>query len=871
MQAQSVAQDQKVVTAAQSLAAVKTLVTAGFGCMTFLRGLLPDENFEDARLSSTGTSLDGDPEPSAQRNVSGVRIKTVKRGYTSEGDQMLDYLEKGVFDALEKQYLQSFVFAIYLDKNDPSNIVEAWTFNFRYHKIEGTNVTVPVFSLDKAMAGISLAGNSDPVMSASLKGRHITLGEVKRSVKNLIRGLITASQGLEVLPLRRHATFKIYYNNGTPQNYEPPFFVPADPASSSFVFTTHNPSESPDKIRLGTLDTPYHSVTLDIASIVSLIPNSEDNTAQFSGLSPGHSPPATFADGSRMRQRAAEVQIEDARHRHIVWDADAPARPKSPPDEGSVRALDSDVEADEDRDAPLGVRGSDGSIQPLSTAITVKKSRRNDEREFNFSSQTSDKIVLSPRRDGTPTEINASQAGSLVTSPIPETVKAGNPLLQKETNLSDITNGVDTQYLKQVMKKGKHRGRGLELNRATASEGSDPTFTHDSIASDLLRANPFEATRCIEEDPIFSSAESELTELSSQDAGGEDEIIEDPGTPRARALALNVSDSQITIEDSQMETPVSNRGTTQVQSGVDPSGLTADCDCGSKTSEVDWILCDSCGRWLHIWCMGYHNDRDQRISNCFRCFPCELREDPNSSLLDENQVDATISSWKALALFRRCLQAVRESGETRPETSLALKKRLGVNAQVAGQVWKRLETEGFICSLQDLEDLLDRLGASPPKARPKSKRGRPTIKRVPVLTKDVNAAFERYFDPRGELEMKAIGLDTLRGKLRDRKRPAQAASKMTSNTTHGSKDGDSHLSDDENNQDADMGSPTQSQTHPGDHMELHASQGIKRKSKESDSAGELPVCDVSNESILERDRKRLKVSMATHALDLEEY
>ncbi len=27
---------------------------------------------------------------------------------------MLDYLEKGVFDALNKQYLQSFVFAIYL-------------------------------------------------------------------------------------------------------------------------------------------------------------------------------------------------------------------------------------------------------------------------------------------------------------------------------------------------------------------------------------------------------------------------------------------------------------------------------------------------------------------------------------------------------------------------------------------------------------------------------------------------------------------------------------------------------------------------------------------------------------------------------------
>ena len=39
MQAQSLAQGQgqEIVTSAQSIAAVKTLVTAGFGCMSFLR------------------------------------------------------------------------------------------------------------------------------------------------------------------------------------------------------------------------------------------------------------------------------------------------------------------------------------------------------------------------------------------------------------------------------------------------------------------------------------------------------------------------------------------------------------------------------------------------------------------------------------------------------------------------------------------------------------------------------------------------------------------------------------------------------------------------------------------------------------------
>lgn len=38
----------------------------------------------------------------------------MKRGYSTEGDQMLNYIEHGVFDALEKHYLKSFVFAVYL-------------------------------------------------------------------------------------------------------------------------------------------------------------------------------------------------------------------------------------------------------------------------------------------------------------------------------------------------------------------------------------------------------------------------------------------------------------------------------------------------------------------------------------------------------------------------------------------------------------------------------------------------------------------------------------------------------------------------------------------------------------------------------------
>jgi HORMA domain len=79
----------------------------------------------------SGLSIDGN----SRRNVSAFKIMTVSRGFTEEGDKLLNYLvmpstelseyestfpdpshlqEHGIFDALKNQYLRSFIFAIYL-------------------------------------------------------------------------------------------------------------------------------------------------------------------------------------------------------------------------------------------------------------------------------------------------------------------------------------------------------------------------------------------------------------------------------------------------------------------------------------------------------------------------------------------------------------------------------------------------------------------------------------------------------------------------------------------------------------------------------------------------------------------------------------
>lgn len=126
------------------------------------------------------------------------------RGYSDEGDKILNYLENGIFDALQKEYLRSFIFAIYLDNKDPTNIVEAYTFNFQYHTLPGTDVTVPIMTLGDGLQKMSLKDKArrggNPVTEAAKKGKAPTLLDVKKSVKTLLKTLIQATTQMDVLP-----------------------------------------------------------------------------------------------------------------------------------------------------------------------------------------------------------------------------------------------------------------------------------------------------------------------------------------------------------------------------------------------------------------------------------------------------------------------------------------------------------------------------------------------------------------------------------------------------------------------------------------------------------------------------------------------
>ncbi|KAJ6531600.1 HORMA domain-containing protein [Mycena vulgaris] len=288
------------------------------------------------------------------------------RGYTDEADKILNYLvslfyrsfeiktitltfhqEYGIFDALQKRYLRSFVFAIYLVSFSYiiHSIVEAYTFNFHMSLKESAK---------------------DPVVQAAKKGKAPTLKDVKKSVKSLLKTLIHSTTQMDVLPKRRYAAFKLFYTDETPAEYEPPHFQAGDAQKDKWFFMTHDLDEVPDKWNVGQLNTGHHSVNLSVASIATYLPSSTENDhATFTGTTTRLAAPPTLTpvEEANIRAEQAAKQSKDADERNVVWSADM-----------AVEGDDLDCESEDDPEfvkradgtfVPVGVRNETGVIEPL--------------------------------------------------------------------------------------------------------------------------------------------------------------------------------------------------------------------------------------------------------------------------------------------------------------------------------------------------------------------------------------------------------------------------------------------------------------------------------------------------------------------------
>lgn len=230
------------LTTEQSQRLIQTMLTMSFGCLAFLRGLFPDDSFVDQRF--VPEKVEKNYKKSAGSQGNSIKIKTLVRGRSSEVDLLLNWLEKGVFQSIKMKYLKALSLGIFLNEDEPTDLLENYTFTFEYD--EGGEFKMKV--------GTS---NSDEPESVSLL-------DSRKMAQQLMRRFIIITQSLEPLPQRKFLTLRLMFNDNTPSSYQPHLFKDATYDKPAVVRVPQ--STDADSFNVGSLDTKHHKLSLKVLS-----------------------------------------------------------------------------------------------------------------------------------------------------------------------------------------------------------------------------------------------------------------------------------------------------------------------------------------------------------------------------------------------------------------------------------------------------------------------------------------------------------------------------------------------------------------------------------------------------------------------------
>ncbi|OJD10318.1 hypothetical protein AJ78_08626 [Emergomyces pasteurianus Ep9510] len=260
----------------QSLALVQIMLHASFGTLFYLREFLPlncfDErdlmklskpdsyvsyaNFVEGKPSSNGAGITANNGSTKERRAQPLKI--IVRGKNPKADKLLDLLEHGIFDAIEKNFLEAVQMTIFVDKTKSSHVLESYTFTFKYESGSGCKQTKGGGDdVGKRLASISLESTG---CTADMK----TVKTARRGLEMIIRRLITLSTFLPMLPSERYMEIHLFYTDGSPAGYEPPGFKAAEHNDLLFA---RNEMWSRETQSCGVMETGVHSVGLKICSL----------------------------------------------------------------------------------------------------------------------------------------------------------------------------------------------------------------------------------------------------------------------------------------------------------------------------------------------------------------------------------------------------------------------------------------------------------------------------------------------------------------------------------------------------------------------------------------------------------------------------
>ncbi|PYI29228.1 hypothetical protein BP00DRAFT_437798 [Aspergillus indologenus CBS 114.80] len=262
----------------QSLEMVQIMLHVSFGTLFYLREFLPLPCFDDRDLKETQRerkfsyrefldrntpcpTLESDAQVPFGKGKRGQPLKIILRGSDPKADMILDILENGIFDALSKNVLEAVQLTVLVDKDAPENVLESYTFSFKYSGESG--------DINHRLESLSI----EPVgLVADIK----TAQSARVGLETIVRRLITLSAFLPALPNKRNLGVHLFYTDNCPPEYEPPGFNGAKDDTIKFPHTENWKRESQS---CGLMDSGWHTVGLRVSSMKWTGPEPEGSEA----------------------------------------------------------------------------------------------------------------------------------------------------------------------------------------------------------------------------------------------------------------------------------------------------------------------------------------------------------------------------------------------------------------------------------------------------------------------------------------------------------------------------------------------------------------------------------------------------------------
>ncbi|PNT46123.1 hypothetical protein POPTR_003G173200v4 [Populus trichocarpa] len=232
------------ITEQDSLLLTRNLLRIAIFNISYIRGLFPEKYFND-------------------KSVPALEMKIKKlMPMDAESRRLIDWMEKGVYDALQKKYLKTLLFCVCETIEGP--MIEEYTFSFSYSDSESQEVSMNINRTGNKKQGGTFKYNSK---------NEITPNQMRSSACKMVRTLVQLMRTLDKMPEERAILMKlVYYDDVTPADYEPPFFRGCTEEEAHNAWTKH-----PLQMEVGNVNSKHFVLALKVKSVLDPCEDENDD------------------------------------------------------------------------------------------------------------------------------------------------------------------------------------------------------------------------------------------------------------------------------------------------------------------------------------------------------------------------------------------------------------------------------------------------------------------------------------------------------------------------------------------------------------------------------------------------------------------